>query len=124
MYEHIYGVRINGLFQTYYGSIVVCNVYIAEKKTKWNKLPYALRQVVTGIVFGIIACLATEFEIATDDVVLNVRNAAPLTAGLLFGGPAGIISGVVGGVYRYVSVIWGVWAYSWSKKVIRYRVLL
>ena len=30
--------------------------------------------------------------------VVNVRDAAPLTAGLIFGGPAGIIAGFIGGL--------------------------
>ncbi|MBQ8164379.1 MAG: SpoIIE family protein phosphatase [Clostridia bacterium] len=86
--------------------------YIAEKKTKWNRLPYIVRQIIIGAVFGGIACLATEFGIPTEDVVLNVRNAAPLTAGLLFGGPAGVIAGFIGGIHRYVSVLWGIGKYS------------
>ena len=38
--------------------------------------------------------------------VVNVRDAAPLSAGLIFGAPAGIISGCVGGIFRWISVIW------------------
>jgi len=38
---------------------------------------------------------------------LNFRDAAPLCAGLLFGAPAGIIAGVIGGVERFFAVYWG-----------------
>jgi LytS/YehU family sensor histidine kinase len=34
---------------------------------------------------------------------LNVRNAAPLTAGLIFGWPSGLIAGLVGGIERWFS---------------------
>jgi len=87
-------------------------MYSLDKRTKFNKLPYPAKQIIIGIVFGISACLATEFGIPTHDVVLNVRGASPLTAGLLFGGPAGIIAGIIGGVYRWLSVYWGVGSYT------------
>lgn len=38
---------------------------------------------------------------------MNVRDAAPLCAGLLFGGPAGLIAGTIGGIYRWLCVYWG-----------------
>jgi serine phosphatase RsbU (regulator of sigma subunit)/anti-sigma regulatory factor (Ser/Thr protein kinase) len=44
--------------------------------------------------------------------VVNVRDAAPLSAGLIFGAPAGIISGVIGGLYRWFSVYWGAGTYT------------
>ncbi|MBR2061870.1 MAG: polysaccharide biosynthesis C-terminal domain-containing protein, partial [Anaerotignum sp.] len=34
---------------------------------------------------------------------MNVRNAAPLTAGLIFGWPSGLIAGLVGGIERWFS---------------------
>ena len=43
-----------------------------------------------------------------DGTIMNVRDAAPICAGLIFGGPAGIIAGLIGGVFRYVSVYWGI----------------
>lgn len=87
-------------------------LYLLEKKTKFGKLPYMAQQIVVGVVFGTVACLATEFGIPTKDVVLNVRGAAPLTAGLLFGGPAGLIAGFIGGIHRWISVAWGIGAYT------------
>lgn len=86
--------------------------YSIEKKDTWKKLSYWKRQGIIGLAFGWIACLATQFGIPTAGVVLNVRNAAPLSAGLLFGGPAGLIAGITGGIYRWVSVAWGIGEYS------------
>ena len=36
-----------------------------------------------------------------------MRDAAPLSAGLIFGAPSGIIAGFIGGLYRWFSVYWG-----------------
>ena len=60
-------------------------IYQAERKTRFSSLPHGAKQVFIGISFGILAILATEFGIPVDGAVLNVRDAAPLTAGLLFG---------------------------------------
>ncbi len=65
-------------------------------------------QVIVGMVFGLIAIYGTEAGIPVDGAMMNVRDAAPLAAGLLFGGPAGIIAGAIGGVERWFSVLWGV----------------
>lgn len=104
----IFRLVTSGLFPV----VLALILYLLDKKTKFNKLPYYAKQIIFGIVFGISACLATEFGIPTNGVVLNVRGASPLTAGLVFGGPAGIIAGVIGGVYRWVSVAWGIGSYT------------
>ena len=69
-------------------------------------------QVIVGIAFGLIAIYGTEAGIPVDGAMMNVRDAAPLAAGLLFGGPAGIIAGVIGGVERWLAVMWGVGAFT------------
>ena len=43
---------------------------------------------------------------------MNVRDASPICAGLIFGAPAGIISGVIGGAYRWLAVFWGAGEYT------------
>lgn len=86
--------------------------YFAERKTKFGKINYPVRQALIGVLFGGIAVLATAFGIPIEGAVLNVRNAAPLTAGLLFGGPAGILAGVIGGVYRWFATYFGAGAFS------------
>ena len=65
-------------------------------------------QVAVGVVFGLIAIYGTEAGIPVEGAMMNVRDAAPLAAGLFFGGPAGIIAGVIGGVERWFAVFWGV----------------
>lgn len=87
-------------------------LYFAERKTKFGKTNYWVRQALIGLLFGIVAVLATTFGISTEGAVLNVRNAAPLTAGLLFGGPAGILAGIIGGVYRWFATYFGAGVFS------------
>ncbi len=87
-------------------------LYLFDTKTKFGKLKNMHKQLIVGVVFGALACLATQFGIPYDNYMMNVRSAAPLTAGLVFGGPSGIIAGVIGGLYRWFSVYWGVPMYT------------
>ncbi|MBQ0035917.1 MAG: SpoIIE family protein phosphatase [Firmicutes bacterium] len=77
-----------------------------------EKLSYKAKQIIAGIIFGALAILGTEKGVLVNDAVLNARDAAPLCAGLIFGGPAGIIAGVIGGVERWLSAYWGVDTYT------------
>ena len=87
-------------------------LYCLDRKTKFGKLGYWKKQTIIGVIFGGVAILATEFGILVDGAVLNVRSAAPLSAGLIFGGPAGIISGTIGAIHRWISVYWGIGSYT------------
>ena len=77
--------------------------YRLEKGTKFSKLNYFIRQLIIGIVFGIFGCIATECSIMVDVPLSNVRDSFPITAGLLFGGESGIISGLICGCFRFFS---------------------
>lgn len=92
--------------------VLSCFLYYLERNTRYGKINYWLKQLVAGILFGGIAVLSTVFGIPVEGAVLNVRNAAPLTAGLLFGGPAGILVGMIGGIYRWYATYWGAGAFS------------
>lgn len=86
--------------------------YLLENKTAFGRIDRMVRQVIIGIVFGAVAILGTEWGIAIDGAIVNCRDAAPLCAGLFFGGPAGIIAGVIGGVERWVAVAWGAGSFT------------
>jgi len=92
--------------------ILAAALYLIEKKTALGKSPHWLKQLIAGLLFGAAAITATHFGIPVDGAIVNVRTAAPLTAGLLFGGPAGVIAGVIGGVHRWFAVLWGVGAFT------------
>ena len=87
--------------------LLVLAVYLADKHTPAKKLPYMAKQIIIGLLFGGVSAFASSHGMQWLGTVVNVRDAAPLSAGLIFGAPAGIISGVIGGLYRWFSVYWG-----------------
>ena len=97
---------------------VLCNavltviLYLAEKKTPFGKADRWLKQCIIGILFGALAIFSTEYGVDVGGAIMNVRDASPICAGLIFGAPAGIISGVIGGAYRWLAVFWGAGEYT------------
>ena len=91
---------------------LVLAVYLADKYTPAKKMPYMAKQIVIGILFGGVSAFASSYGVEWLGTTVNVRDAAPLSAGLIFGAPAGIISGLIGGLYRWFSVYWGGGAYT------------
>ena len=97
---------------------VLCNavlavlLYMTEKKTPFGKANRWLKQCIIGVLFGALAIFSTEYGVDVGGAVMNVRDASPLCAGLIFGAPAGIISGVIGGAYRWLAVFWGAGEYT------------
>ena len=87
--------------------LLVFAVYLTDKHTSVKNLPYYAKQIIIGILFGCVSAFASSYGVNMLGTVVNVRDAAPLTAGLIFGAPAGIISGLIGGLYRWFSVYWG-----------------
>lgn len=87
-------------------------LYLLDKKTKFSKIDPKVKQVIFGIVFGAIAVLGTEWGIPINGAQMNCRDAAVLAAGLMFGAPAGIIAGVIGGVERWIAVAWGISSFT------------
>ncbi len=89
---------------------VIASVFLTWlfRQENMKKLSYMKKQVLTGLIFGVIAILATEFGVPYDGTIVNARDAAPLCAGLIFGPYAGLISGTIGAVERWFSVYWGI----------------
>lgn len=87
-------------------------IYLADKYTPAKKLPYIVKQIIIGILFGGVSAFASSYGVKILNTVANIRDAAPLTAGLIFGGPSGIIAGFIGGLYRWFSVYWGAGEYT------------
>ena len=90
----------------------VLAVYLADKYSPMKKLPSMTKQIIIGVLFGGVSAFASSFGVEWLGAVVNVRDAAPLSAGLIFGAPAGIISGFIGGLYRWFSVYWGGGTYT------------
>ncbi len=87
--------------------ILVLAVYLVDKYTPAKKIPHMVKQLIIGILFGAVSAFASSYGVEWLGTTVNVRDAAPLSAGLIFGAPAGIISGLIGGLYRWFSVYWG-----------------
>ena len=92
--------------------LLVLGVYLADKHDAVKKIPYMTKQIIIGVLFGCVSAFASSFGVEWLGTVVNVRDAAPLSAGLIFGAPAGIISGCIGGFYRWLSVYWGGGTYT------------
>ena len=93
---------------------VVLSVFfrLLEDRTGFAKLGYAARQIIIGVVFGAAAVFGTEYGVEFHGALVNARDAAPLCAGLIFGGPAGIIAGCIGGIERWFAVYWGIGTFT------------
>ena len=89
--------------------VMACVFYLLEKHTPFKKLGCWYKQIIIGIVFGGIAAFASLHGVEAMGAMINVCDAAPLTAGLVFGAPAGIIAGLIGGAYRW---FWSISAYT------------
>ena len=87
--------------------LLVIFVYLIDKYTPAKKLSYIAKQIIIGLLFGGVSAFASSYGVEWLGTTVNVRDAAPLSAGLIFGAPAGIISGLIGGLYRWFSVYWG-----------------
>ncbi len=88
--------------------LLSCLFSLLDSKTKFSSLRARHKHFLIGITFGILAVGSTQFGVHIDNgAIMNVRDAAPLCAGLIFGAPAGFIAGLIGGVYRWFYVYWG-----------------
>ena len=92
--------------------VLVVSVYLVDKYTLFKKWAYKKKQIIIGVLFGGASAFASSFGVEWLGAVVNVRDAAPLSAGLIFGAPAGIIAGFIGGLYRWFSVYWGAGEYT------------
>ena len=92
--------------------VFVIVFYLLDKKTKFKNFRYSAKQILIGIIFGGLSAFASGYGVEILGTVANVRDAAPLCAGLIFGAPAGITSGIIGGLYRFFSVYWGGGVYT------------
>ena len=59
-------------------------------------------KLAVGLFYGLCSVLSSHIGIDYGDMVLNVRDLGPLAAGLFFDPLSGILSGLIGGVERYI----------------------
>ena len=81
--------------------------FLKNRKMNWGY------RLMLAVIFGGFAILATHFGIDFKDMMINVRDLAPLAAGLFFDPFAGILAGFIGGIERYiVGTYFGVGTYT------------
>lgn len=75
--------------------------YYLKNKSKFGSINPILLQFIVGIIFGLSAVYATELgSIKFMGAIINVRDASPALAGIIFGPIAGITSGLIGAFDR------------------------
>ena len=82
-------------------TIFAVGIYFLNRKNVFDGVNTHIRQIVTGILFGVIACILATFGCETSGELIRLSNSAILCSGLIFGGPAGIISGLICSIYSY-----------------------
>ena len=92
--------------------IVAVFLYYLDKNTAFGNARNITKQIIYGIIFGILAILGTECGVPLNGAQINCRDACVLIAGLMFGAPAGIIAGVIGAAERWIAVAWGVGTFT------------
>ena len=60
--------------------ILVLGVYMADKLPFVKKLPYIVKQIIIGVLFGGVSAFASSYGVEWLGAVVNVRDAAPLSA--------------------------------------------
>lgn len=76
--------------------------FVLWKSLKNREITPVLR-VGIGVIYGLTAVLSTHFGVDYVDMVLNVRDLGPMSAGLFFDPVSGIIAGLIGGIERYIA---------------------
>lgn len=61
-----------------------------------------LMKLLVGLFYGICSVISNHISINYGDMLLNVRDIGPLAAGLFFGPLPGILSGLIGGLERFI----------------------
>ena len=82
-------------------------LYVAATIFLWrfwhkSKTHSLLQKLAVGLFYGTCSVISNHIGISYGVAVLNVRDIGPLAAGLFFDPLAGILSGLIGGIERFV----------------------
>ena len=86
-------------------AVYIVITYVIWMLTK-GKTISVRSKILIGLIYGLCAIISTHFGIDYKHMMLNVRDLAPLSAGLFFDPVAGIIAGFIGGIERFVAGNW------------------
>ena len=70
----------------------------------WHREEYhtAAQKLAVGLLFGVCSVISSHIGIEEANMVLNVRDLGPLSAGLFFDPLSGILAGLIGGIERFI----------------------
>ena len=92
---------------------VIASILVWKLDKKEEKFRNTVKgKILIGVLFGLISVIGSELGVYLNGAVINVRDAAPICAGLIFGAPSGIIAGLIGGAERFAAVAWGAGEYT------------
>ena len=83
--------------------IVSVILYFLFESKRFSQMKQLHRQLIAGLVFGVLAICGTQFGVPFNGAIINARDASVLCGALIFGGPAGVIAGLIGGLHRWFS---------------------
>jgi len=92
---------LNGILPIAETAAFMACVAILILSVKFFRKPNVISKIITGIIFGLLAIYGTIRGIRLENAIVNVRDTAPVIAGLVGGPITGIIAGLVGGIHRY-----------------------
>ena len=97
--------------------LVITGIYLLLSLILWkiysNRKITIPAKIIIGICFGTISVLSTHFGVDYGEMVLNIRDVGPLSAGVFFDPVSGIIAGLIGGIERFIAgTYWGVGVYT------------
>ena len=81
-------------------------LFCLDKFTSFKRLNFWVKQVIFGIIFGLLAIAGTHCGIPFYGAQANVRDASVIVAGLAFGWPAALIAGLIASLERWLGVMW------------------
>ncbi len=92
-------------------------LYVILTVLLWSRLKNQklslFMKILLGIVYGGCSVLSTHFGVDYGFMLLNLRDVAPLSAGLFFDPLSGVIAGLIGGIERFIAgTYWGIGTYT------------
>ncbi len=100
-------LKMSAVAALYVVLTVILWKHFGEKKFSTGEICFI------GVIYGICSILSTHFAIDYGHMLLNIRDAGPLAAGLFFHPAAGVIAGLIGGIERYIAgTYWNIGSYT------------
>lgn len=74
-------------------------IYVAERKTRECACPVYVKPLALSLVFAFLVVVVVRISPGWTGAVDNIQDVIPLCVGLIFGAPAGILTGVFSAVF-------------------------